>query len=51
VLFAWNGHGFVMCRADVLRLAPCIFFDAALTRGIHRLPLITIAQQVGVGGD
>jgi predicted kinase len=35
-------------RENALRLAPCIFFDAALPRAIHRLPLITMAQQVGV---
>jgi predicted kinase len=34
-------------RENALRLAPCIFFDAALPRAIHRLPLITIARRFG----
>jgi hypothetical protein len=29
------------------RLAPCVFFDAALPRAIHRLPIITIARSEG----
>ena len=31
-------------RNNAQRLAPCIFFDAALPRAVHRLPIITIAR-------
>lgn len=31
-------------RNTAAQLAPCIFFDAALPRVIHRLPIITIAR-------
>lgn len=34
-------------RNNAERLAPCVFFDAALPRAIHRRPLITIAQSAG----
>jgi hypothetical protein len=34
-------------RNNAPRLAPCIFFDAALPRAVHRLPAITIARSVG----
>jgi hypothetical protein len=34
-------------RDNARRLAPCIFFDAALPRAIHRLPIITIARSAG----
>ena len=29
------------------RLAPCVFFDAALPKSIHRRPVVTIAHSVG----
>jgi hypothetical protein len=34
-------------RDNASRLAPCVFFDAALPRAIHRLPVITIAHSAG----
>jgi hypothetical protein len=34
-------------RNNAQRLAPCIFFDAALPRAVHRLPIITIARSAG----
>ena len=34
-------------RNNAPGLAPCIFFDAALPRAIHRLPVITIARAAG----
>jgi hypothetical protein len=34
-------------RNNAARFAPCIFFDAALPRAIHRLPIITIARSAG----
>ena len=34
-------------RNNAIRLAPCIFFDAALPRAVHRLPIITIARSTG----
>lgn len=34
-------------RDSAPRLAPCVFFDAALPRAIHRLPIITIAHSAG----
>ena len=34
-------------RNNAPRLAPCVFFDAALPRAIHRLPIMTIARSVG----
>jgi hypothetical protein len=35
-------------RHNAPRLAPCVFFDAALPRAVHRLPIITIARSAGV---
>ena len=35
-------------EANMSRLAPCVFFDAALPRAVHRLPAITIARSAGV---
>lgn len=32
---------------NATRLAPCIFFDAALPKAVHRQPLIRIAQEAG----
>lgn len=32
---------------NATRLAPCVFFDAALPRVVHRQPLIRMAQEVG----
>ena len=29
------------------RLAPCVFFDAALPRAIHRAPLVKMAEEAG----
>jgi hypothetical protein len=34
-------------RNNAARLAPCIFFDAALPKAVHRLPIITIARSAG----
>jgi hypothetical protein len=34
-------------RNNVSRLSPCVFFDAALPRAIHRLPIMTIARCAG----
>jgi hypothetical protein len=34
-------------RNNAPRLAPCIFFDAALPRAIHRLPVLEIARSAG----
>ena len=34
-------------RNNAERLAPCVFFDAALPRAIHRRPVVDIAQSAG----
>jgi predicted kinase len=34
-------------EVNMSRLAPCVFFDAALPRAVHRLPAITIARSTG----
>lgn len=34
-------------RNNAHRLTPCIFFDAALPRAIHRLPVLAIARSAG----
>jgi hypothetical protein len=34
-------------RNNAPRLAPCIFFDAALPRATHRLPVLAIARGAG----
>lgn len=35
-------------RSNASQLAPCVFFDAALPRAIHRAPTIKIARASGV---
>ena len=35
-------------RNNAARLAPCVFFDAALPRAVHRRPVISIAGSAGV---
>lgn len=34
-------------KANAARLAPCVFFDAALPRATHRLRILTIARSAG----
>lgn len=34
-------------KGNAARLAPCVFFDAALPRATHRLPILTIARSAG----
>lgn len=34
-------------RSNASRLAPCVFFDAALPKAAHRLPIVAMAQSAG----
>ena len=34
-------------RGNASRLAPCVFFDAAVPRAAHRLPILAVAQSAG----